>query len=346
MSQEPMRVGSVGLGRWAKVIATAAGRSDKIEVVNCFSRSEEKRHAFADQFGCDQAASYEELLADDRLEGVLLTTPNNAHADTIEQAAAAGKHVWVEKPIAQTMADALRIREAIDKYGVAFSVGHSARMLGASRKMKALIDSGDIGNLSLVEAHWSNERALELTPENWRWYRASTPGGPLIQLLVHHFDTVQYLFGPVAEVQAYQRSNNTPAEVDDVATVIVQFESGQLGYFGSSWVSPGIYWLNIYGTAANLYHELEFKHWNQPDIDQHTTLFRQSHEILEKTPVEIPQKDMFKDELEDWVDAVRKGRQPEIGWTQATQALACVWAAIESSNNKRAVTIKEMMAEA
>lgn len=343
MSNEPMRVASVGLGRWAKVIATAATRSDKLEIINCFSRSEEKRNAFAEQFGCDQATSYAELLADERVEGVLLTTPNSAHAETVEQAAAAGKHIWIEKPISHKMSEAMRIREALEKTEVTFAVGHSARMLGTSRKMKELIDSGNIGKLSLIEAHWSNERALEITPDSWRWYAAATPGGPLIQLLVHHFDTLQYLVGPVAEIQAYKRRLNTPAEVDDVAAVVAQFESGHLGYFGSSWVSPGIYWMHVYGTEANLYHELEFNHWPEPDVDKYTTLFRQPHGTLEKVPVEVPMKDMFRDELEDFVDAVRHSRAPEVGWEEATRALACVEAAILSSNSKRPVTIAEVM---
>lgn len=344
MSQQPLRVGSVGLGRWAKVIATAVQRTDKIEIVNCYSRSQEKRDEFTSLFGCDASESYAAMLADPRIEGVLLTTPNIAHADTIEQAARAGKHVWVEKPISHLMEDSRRIRQVLDETGVTFSVGHSARMLGASRKMKELIDSGDIGRPSLIEAHWSNERALELTPETWRWYRDRTPGGPLIQLLVHHFDTMQYLFGPIAEVQAYTRSGNTAAEVDDVAAVIAQFESGHFGYFGSSWVSPGIYWMNIYGTEANLYHELEFKHWTSPDVDDYTTLLRQPHHTLEKVPVAIPRTDMFRDELEDWADAVREGREPEVGWREATQALACVHAAIRSAETKRAVSVAEIIA--
>jgi predicted dehydrogenase len=338
-----MKVASVGLGRWASVIAKAVARSDKLEIVTCYSRSQEKRDAFSAQFGCQQATSYEALLADDRVEAVLLTTPNIAHAETVLAAATAGKHVWIEKPISHLMRDAMSICEGLEKSGVTFSVGHSARMLGASRKMKELIDNGGIGKSSLIEAHWSNERALEITPDSWRWYADRTPGGPLIQLLVHHFDTVQYLFGPVAEVQAYKRRLNTPAEVDDVAAVIAQFESGHLGYFGSSWVSPGIYWMHVYGTEANLYHELEFNHWNQPDVDQYTTLFRQPHGTLEKVPVEIPAKDMFRDELEDFVAAVRTGRAPEVGWKEATRALACVEAAIRSSNGKRPVTIAEVM---
>lgn len=343
MFQKPMRVASVGLGQWAQVIASAVARSDKLEIVNCYSRSPEKRAAFAQKFNCDQVTSYEKILAAPHIEGVLLTTPNTSHAETIEQAVAAGKHVWVEKPVTHTMSEAMHLKEILNKSDVTFAVGHNARRLGASRKMKALLDTGQIGKLSLIEAHWSNERAMKLTPESWRWYADSTPGGPLTQLLVHHFDTIQYLAGPITEVQAYKRRLNTPAEVDDVATVVVEFESGQLGYLGSSWVSPGLFWMHIYGTEANLYHELKIDHWQSPDVDRYTTLSCQPRGTLEKVPVEIPKKDMFRDELEDFVAAARNKRQPEVGWLEATRALACVEAAIRSSNNKRPVTIAELM---
>lgn len=340
---EPLRVGSVGLGRWAEVIATAAARSDKIEIVNCFSRSEEKRVSFAEKFACHQSATYEEMLADERIEAVLLTTPNDVHADTVEQAAKAGKHVWIEKPIAQKVSDAMRIREVIEKTGITFSVGHSARMLGASRKMKQMIDDGSLGTVTLIEANWSNERALELTPDNWRWYADKTPGGPMIQLLVHHFDTLQYLLGPIAEVKAYKARVHAPTEVNDTAAIIAEFESGNLGYFGSSWVSPGIYWMNVYGSEANLYHTLNFSYWKDPEVDKYTTLKKQVHGSLDAVPVEVPMKDMFVDELEDFVAAVREKRAPEVSWTQATQALSVVEAAIRSSNEGRPVKISEIM---
>ena len=254
MASEPVKAASVGLGRWSKVIATAVGRSDKLEIVSCFDVVEDNVNAFTQQFGCEKASSYEELLADDRIEAILCTTPNHYHLETISKAAAAGKAVYTEKPIAHTVADGRKIAEAIEKAGVTFCVGHSARMLGASRLMKEQVDSGALGNITFYEGNWSNERALELTPNAWRYFREFAPGGPLIQLLVHHFDTMQYILGPVAEVKAYTRRLQTTAEVDDAVAVICEFEDGYLGYIGSSWVSPGIYWMNIYGTEANLYH--------------------------------------------------------------------------------------------
>ncbi len=344
MTYEPVRVACVGIGRWSDVIAKAVGRSSKLKVVSCFTRSAEKRAAFAQKFGCDLAATYEELLADGRVEAVLVTTPNPMHAETIEQAAAAGKHVWVEKPIAHTMDHTKRIGEAVSKAGVTFSVGHSARMLGGSRKMKELVDRGDVGKVVLVEADYSNERALELTPDKWRYYASNSPGGPLIQLLVHHFDTVQYILGPITEVQAYKRRLYTTAEVDDVAAVIAQFENGYVGYFGGSWSSPGAYSIDIYGTDANLYHTLDFAYWTAPDVDQHCTLFREACGAKERVSVEIPTTDMFREELEDFADAIRKRRKPEIGWEESARAIAVVEAAIRSSDSRRPVSIAEVMA--
>jgi len=343
MTFEPVRAASIGLGRWAEVIAKAAARSGQIKIVNCYSRSEDKRVDFANKFNCDMASTYEEVLADERVEAILCTTPNTAHADTISQAAAAGKHVWTEKPIAHSWADGKRIVEAVTEAGVTFAVGHSARLLGASRKMKELIDSGELGGVSLIEANWSNERALELTPDMWRFYREGAPGGPLIQLLVHHFDTTQYLLGPISEVMAYTISCHTAAEVEEVAALVAQFENKALSYFGSSWVSPGIYWINVYGTKANLYHQLDFNFWTEPDVDKHTTLLKHVHGSSERTPVEIPTTDMFPDELNNFANAVRTGERPEVGAEEALQALAVVEAAIRSSAERRPVSIAEVL---
>ena len=105
---------SVGLGRWARVLANGAQRGDVVELHSCFSRDEERRAKFAEEYGIGKtAASYEELLADPEVEGVIVTTPNDTHLDVIRQALEAGKAVYTDKPIAHTLEDANRIAAVV-----------------------------------------------------------------------------------------------------------------------------------------------------------------------------------------------------------------------------------------
>ena len=83
MSKETIRVASLGMGWWSDVLADGVGRADGIEIVSCFTRSEEKRQAFAQKYNCVAASSYEEILADSTIQGIINTTPNNVHLETL-----------------------------------------------------------------------------------------------------------------------------------------------------------------------------------------------------------------------------------------------------------------------
>src|SRR5262245_42945672 len=100
-----LRAASVGLGWWSDELAkSVAGKSDRLKIVACTSRSPEKRTAFAAAFGARPLASYDEVLSDGEIDAVLLTTPHSLHADHVTAAARAGKHVFVEKPFTLTAA--------------------------------------------------------------------------------------------------------------------------------------------------------------------------------------------------------------------------------------------------
>ena len=90
MTKTPVRVAALGMGWWSDVLADAVKRSDTIEIVTCFTRSEDKRKAFAEKYGCKTSSSYEDILKDPSIEGVINTTPNNVHLETTRQAAEAG----------------------------------------------------------------------------------------------------------------------------------------------------------------------------------------------------------------------------------------------------------------
>src|SRR5262249_49777974 len=158
-----------GLGRWAKVLARAARQSQALEIVSGYSRTEDKRAAFQQEFGVQAAPDLAKMLADPTIKGVILTVPNEQHLPIAREVAKAGKHVYTEKPIAHTLEEGLEI-EALEKtYGVTVTVGHSARLMAGIRMIREAADAGELGRVAFMEANFSNERALELTPKAWRW---------------------------------------------------------------------------------------------------------------------------------------------------------------------------------
>jgi len=330
---DQVRLASIGLGRWARVLAAGAQRGDVIELYSCFSRSEDRRRAFQDEFGIPKTAgTLDELLADEGVEGVIITTPNDTHRDLIVAALEAGKAVYTDKPVTHTLEDAAVVRRAVQGSDQPFAVGHSARRLAGSRMMKQWIEDGSLGDVSLAEANFSNERGLELSSDNWRWYADQSPGGAFIQLGVHHADTLQYLLGPVARVTAQVRSLYTKAEVPDAIMAILEFEAGPLGYIGCGWASPGIFQIRLQGTEANLLYDLDFTHWAESqDADEWSTLVSQRYRDMIRQSVALPATDMFREQLDEFALAIHGEAEVEVGIDESIRALAVVHAALESS---------------
>ena len=165
---------------------------------------------------------------------MILTVPNEQHLPLAREVAKAGKHVYTEKPIASTLEEGLAI-EALEKtYGVSVTVGHSARLMAGIRAIGEAIEAGELGRVGFMEANFSNERALELTPKAWRWYKDRAPGGPLSQLAIHQFDVLHYLGGEIVEASSIaSKLSPVGAEVDDQSMTVLRFADGKIGYVGS-----------------------------------------------------------------------------------------------------------------
>ena len=329
---ERVRLAPVGLGRWARVLARGAQRGDVIELASCFSRDEARRQAFQEEFAIPRGhASYAELLADPEIEGVIITTPNDTHRELIVQALEAGKAAYTDKPIAHTLEDAVAIAEA-----AATTQGRRRRAQRAPARRpsrdEAWIEDGRLGDVSVAEANFSNERGLELTRDTWRYFADKSPGGAMIQLGVHHADNLQYLLGPVRTVTAQARRIYTKAEVPDVITAILEFESGAMGTIASGWASPGVYKMSLQGTKSNLFYDLDFTHWDEAhQADEWSTLRSQAYGESERPLVELPHTDMFREQLEEFALAIHGESAVEVGPTEAVRALAVVHAALVSS---------------
>jgi predicted dehydrogenase len=347
----PVKVGIVGLGRWAKVLTRAAVKSDKLEIVAGYSRSAEKRAAFQQEMGVPAAPDMKTLLSNPEIKGVILTVPNEQHFPVAAEVAKARKHIYTEKPIANTLEDGLRIEALQTQYGIEVVVGHSARLLAGTRLIKQAIDRGDLGRVAFIEANFSNERALELTPQTWRWYKDKAPGGPLSQLAIHQFDALHYLGGEITEVSSMaSKLSPVGAEVDDQSMTLMRFADGKVAYVGSCWTSPGVYAIRVFGSKGLMHYEIDFSTWDTPDVIHKTsTLYIQRGKdgYGKREEIQLPQSDMFRDELEMFAETCATGKACELSAENGNVAVAVVYAALRSIERKgQSVALSEVLDEA
>src|ERR1700759_2753351 len=141
-----------------------------------FTRAVDKRAAFAKKYGCKGAASYEEVLADKTVEAIINTTPNDVHLPTTKQAAEAGKHVFLDKPIANNVTEGRAITEICRKAGVILGMGYQRRRETHFRWIRRQIDEGRFGKLVNAEANISRDRLGQIDLSSWRYQAAGMPG--------------------------------------------------------------------------------------------------------------------------------------------------------------------------
>jgi len=331
---ESLRVACIGMGWWSDVLADAITRSSKLKIVACFSRSEEKRQAFAKKYGCRTASSYTAILEDTEVEAIVNTTPNDAHLETTRQAARAGKHVFLDKPIANSVSDGRAITEVCRRAGVVLALGYQRRRESHFRWIKKQIDGGAFGRLVNAEANISRDRLGQVDLSSWRYTAAGMPGGVMLQIGVHYADVLDYLIGPIKAVSGRFAQLVLPGDNPDVASLVFEHENGALSTLNASYASASEYYLmNIYGKEATAYY----------DLHRGLSLLKRG----EKKPVAVAceKNDTFVEELEEFAAAVRGGPPPEVGGEYATTSLAVIRAGIVSAREGRRVDVAEILAE-
>jgi predicted dehydrogenase len=333
-----VKIGIVGLGRWARTLTEAVQHSRELKLVAAYGVLPEERRTYQEEFGARfgirVTPDLQTLLADPELEGAILTVPNEHHFPVAAAVAKAGKHVYTEKPIANTVEDGLRIAALEKQYGVTVTVGHSARLMAGIRMIREAIDSGELGRVVFMEANFSNFRGLSFTPQMWRWYKDKAPGGVLSLLGIHQIDVLHYLGGEMKEVTSMSsKLSPTGMETDDQSMTLIRFADGKVGYVGASWTSPGIFAVRVFGQKGLMHYEIDFDTWDTPEkLHETATLYIQrgkdgyaNREILKVRP-----SDMFRQELDMFAETVRTGKASELSADNAVVSLSVVYAALRS----------------
>lgn len=328
---EPVGLGIVGLGWWGGVLAKGAKDGGQAEVVACFARTADSRDAFAQQHGCRVADSLDALLEDPGVEGILVATPHRTHAGIVERAAAAGKHVFVEKPLTLTVADAKRAIGAAEAAGVVLQVGQNRRRQPANRRIKELLDGGKLGTLVQLEGFHSSPGGFKPDLPAWRKDPAECPAGGMAACGVHTVDTFRYLAGPARRVVAFSKPVVGITALDEATSALIEYESGPLGTIGTSYFVAPVVSLAAYGTEANV--------WNEEDGAK---LYLQRRGEPVRSPQEVESLDTIADELSEFARCIRDGAEPETGGPEGLEVAAVFEAIVTSAASGRAVELSEL----
>jgi UDP-N-acetyl-2-amino-2-deoxyglucuronate dehydrogenase len=241
---EKVRTALIGCGKVGHTHAKALYTLPESDFVAVCDRDPLRAQAFAEQYHTRAYSDVQEMVANAGVQAVFISTPHPWHASPAIQAAQAGAHVMVEKPMAASLRDCDAMLAAADKAGVKLGVVSQRRLYEPVRRIKTAIEAGKIGRPVLgtvVILGWRDEAYYESDP--WRGKWDTEGGGVLVNQSPHQLDLLQWFMGPIDELIGYWGKLNHPyIEVEDTAVAILRFKNGTLGSIVvSNSQKPGVY---------------------------------------------------------------------------------------------------------
>jgi len=222
-----LRVGVVGLGYWGPNLARNFASIPECELRWLCDASEAARERHAPAFPHARlAADLDEVLADPDVDAVVLATPVPTHAALAERVLAAGRHCFVEKPLAQSVADAERAVAAAEESGKVLMVGHLLEYHPGVIRLKELVDSGELGDVHYVYSNRLNLGQLR-ADENALWSLGAHDVSVVLRLLEEEPSEVE------ARGESYMRDG-----IEDVVFCFLRFPSGRAAHLHLSWLDP------------------------------------------------------------------------------------------------------------
>lgn len=324
---QPVRLGIVGLGWWGRVLANAVQQSEGAEVAACFARTQESRDQFAADFSCTSSTSFDALLENDGVDGVLFATPHTLHREHIERAAAAGVNVFVEKPFTLTTDDGAAVIAAAEAAGIQLMVGQQRRRQTANRRLREMIDNGDIGTPLHAEATFFVSKGY---PDTWRAGREETPLGGMTALGVHCIDTFRYLLGDIQRVSAISNPVLPHAPLDHSTGLLLEFVTGAVGTLLTSHYAPAANRTAIYGSDGAGFNE-----------DDGTRLFTQSLSQPTRQEAAIEPNNPVVEQIEEFAGAIRGTATIETGGREGLAVVQVLQAAIASAASGETVNVSD-----
>jgi predicted dehydrogenase len=357
-----MRFGVVGCGMIARFHARAMADTAGAELAGCWSHHRERAEQFAAEHGCEAFASLEALVTCPAVDAIAICTPSGAHLEPALLAAAAGKHLLVEKPLEISPERCDQIIAAADRAGVLLATVFQSRFAPVWQQLRAAVQRGDFGRIALGEAHvkWFRPQSY-YDSAAWRGTWQLDGGGALMNQAIHSVDLLLWLMGPVRRVAALTSTfAHDRIEVEDVAVASLEFQSGALGSIIATTAShPGRdKRIELHGAEGSvIVEEDRVIHWSSREEKGSDTSSLRRLRDLESDPGELVSARfaggsgaadpagihhaLHAAQYADFVDAFRSGRPPQVDGREGRKSVALIATIYNSARQQRVLSVPE-----
>lgn len=332
-----VRTGLIGCGNIARTHAAALASLPESDFAACCDTDPARAQALASQHGVPRVyTDVQELLRAGVVDAVCVCTPHPSHGPLVAAAASAGVHVLCEKPLTIDLAEADRMIAAARTAGIRFGVIFQRRFWPAAQRIRAAIDTGQLGRLTLGECTvriWRSAEYFASAP--WRGKWSTEGGGVLMNQAVHAIDQFQWFMGPAVEVFGRYATLKHGAyiDVEDTAVATVVFQNGALGVIqASTAVNPNLgFRVSVYGdtgATASVWEQPEGTEgindiWTAPGEEQFQAVW------------DVPSRPGFPSfhalQIQEFLQAILTGREPAVTGEEARKSLEIILAIYQSS---------------
>ena len=238
----------VGLGWWGKTLVKAAHDfGAPLRFVHGVTLEPDSVRDFATEHQIALGTSLEEVLADKSIQAVLLATPHTKHRAQVGAIAAAGKHLYCEKPFALTKADALAALDACKRAGIVLGVGHHFRLMPSMRVLAELKETGAFGTIMHVEGNYSHDWLANYPADSWRMVAEESRAGGMTGMGIHVLDCFRDLIGPMKRISALSKARVLKLPTGDTTAALIEFENGATGMLGTTIKTPFRWRIAVFG---------------------------------------------------------------------------------------------------
>jgi UDP-N-acetylglucosamine 3-dehydrogenase len=326
------RVALIGAGHMGRVHAEAYAAIPNAELVAVCDVGQEAAEELAAKYSAQPFTTTKALLAGVEADVFDVCTPTNTRLEYIKAAAAAGKHVCSEKPLARTTGQALEAVRVCSDAGVVLFVAHVLRWFPEFRKMHDMIGAGTVGEPVIVRT--SRCSAYPRGTDNW-YADMKRSGGVALDMIIHDYDWLRWCFGKVRRVYARGLYESNVQGID-YALVTLRFESGVIAHVEGSWARPDGFMVNV--EVAGTEGLLSFSNTGATPL-----VVELKAKGEDTTGVTIPESPTavspYYLELEHFINCLEEGRKPDVSPDDGLEAVRVGEAALRSIGTGRPVAL-------